>query len=134
MDAFGKAVESLRSSSHTDNYRHRRQLISGRAFKEFLHYGRVLGKVCGLLCAAVSFVYDEIQPVRLLTDGVGKSLPDRILPSVGVLGQVARFRELLSVQEIDMPVLKDFHIKGIIADRYALVQSDLISLEVYFEL
>ena len=78
----------------------------------------------------MGFVNNEVQSVGFFTNSIRQRLPDGILPPVRVLCQIAGFRELLRVQKIDMPIFQHFHIKGIIADRYALIQTDLVRLQI----
>ena len=78
----------------------------------------------------MGFVNDEVQPVGFLSHGIRQRLPNGILPPVRMLCQIAGLGELLCVQEIDVPILQHFHIKGIVADRDALIQTDLVRLQV----
>ena len=121
LNALCQPVEALRSRSHANHYRHWRQIVRVRAFQELLHDGGVFGQVSCSLRTAMGFIDDEIQPVSFLSYCVGQRLPDGILPSVGVLGQVAGFGQLLCVQEIDVPILQHLHIKGVVADHDTLV-------------
>lgn len=73
------------------------------------------------LRTAMGFVNDEVQPVALLAHGVRERLPDGVLPSVGMLCQVAGFGEFLRVQEVDVAILQHFHVERIVADHDALV-------------
>ena len=47
-----------------------------------------------------------------------------------MLCQVAGFGELLRVQKVNVSILQRLHIKGVVADDNALVQSDLVRLQV----
>lgn len=47
-----------------------------------------------------------------------------------MLCQVAGFGEFLRVQKVDVPILQCLHIKGVVADDNALIQPDLVCLQV----
>ena len=121
LNALCQPVEALRCGRHTDDHRHGRQTIRVRAFQELLHDGGVFGQVSCPLRTAMGFVNDEVQPVGFLSNGIRQRLPNCILPPVRMLCQIAGLGELLCVQEIDVPILQHFHIKGIVADHDTLV-------------
>ena len=121
LNALCQPVEALRCGRHADDHRHGRQTIRVRAFQELLHDGGVFGQVSCPLRTAMGFVNDEVQPVGFLSNGIRQRLPNCILPPVRMLCQIAGFGELLCVQEIDVPILQHFHIKGIVADHDTLV-------------
>ena len=49
-----------------------------------------------------------------------------------MLCQVAGFGELLRVQKVNVSIFQHLHIKGVVADDNALIQPDLVRLQVDF--
>ena len=133
MDTFRKTIETSPGCGHTDNDRHRRQFIVGRSLEELLHDRRVLGQIARLLSTSVRFINNEIEMIRLLTDGIGKRFPDGILSAVAVLGQITALGKLLCVEKIDVSVFEDLTVKRIIADGDTLIQRNLFGFHVNFE-
>ena len=130
LDAFRQPVETLRCSRHADDHWHWQQTIRFGALQELLHDRGVFRKVSCALRAAMGFIDDEVQPVALLAHGVRERLPDGVLPSIRVLRQIAGFGKLLCVQEVDVAILQHFHVERIVADNNALIQPNLVGLQV----
>ena len=75
-------------------------------------------------------VNDEIQPVGFLPDGIGKRVPNGILPPVAIAGEIAFLAQLLRVQKIDMPVIQILLVEGFVVDGDALIEADFIRFQI----
>ena len=80
----------------------------------------------------MGLVNDKVQAVVLLVHRILQRLPDGIGAPVAILGQVTALAELLSVQEIDVPVVQHLLVEGLIGDGDALVEANLVRLQVDF--
>ena len=129
--SFNKTVKALGSSRHTDNNRHRSELVLGTTFKEFLHDSRCTARFT-TLHTSMRLVDNQIQTVTLFTCRVGESFPNRILSCVAVLGQIRTFTKLLCVEEIDVSVIQYLTVKGFFRDGNALIKTDFVRLQIYF--
>ena len=129
--SLNKAIKALGGSRHTDNNRHRSELVLGTTFKEFLH-DRGCFACFTTLHTSMRLVDNQIQTVTLFTCRVGESFPNRILSCVAVLGQIRAFTKLLCVEEIDVSVIQYLTVKGFLRDGNALIKTDFVRLQIYF--
>ena len=75
---------------------------------------------------------NEVETIRLLANGICQCIPNGILSGIRALCKVTALAELLSIQEIDVTVLKDLAVEGIVADGCATTKA-LISFGFDFE-
>ena len=116
---LNQRIESLCSGGHTDDNWHGRDTIRIAALDKLLHDR---GGLAGLtsLHATVRFVDDKVQPVALFSDSIRNRLPDRISPAIAIFRELRSNRQLLRIQEINMPILKYLFIKGFLRNRDTL--------------
>ena len=129
--SLNKAVKAFGGSRHTDNNRHRSELVLGTTFKEFLHDSRCTARFT-TLHTSMRLVDDQIQTVALFTCRVSESFPNRVLSCIAMLGQIRAFTKLLCVEKIDVSVIQHLTIKGFLRDGNALIKTDFIRLQIYF--
>ena len=80
------------------------------------------------LHATVGLVNDEVQAVVLLVHRVLQRFPDGEGASVALLCQITALTQLLGIQEIDMPIIQHFLVKGFIGDSRTLAEPNLVRL------
>ena len=129
--SLNKAIKALGGSRHTNNNGHRRELVLGATFKEFLH-DRGCFACLTTLHTSMRLVDDQIQTVTLFTCCVGESFPNRVLSCVAVLGQIRAFTKLLCVEKIDVSVIQYLAVEGFLRDGNALIKTDFVRLQIYF--
>ena len=78
----------------------------------------------------MGLINDEVQAVVLLVHRVLQRFPDGEGASVALLRQITALAELLDIQEIDMPIVQHLLVEGFIGDGHALVEPNLIRLQV----
>ena len=122
-------IEALRRSSHAKHDRNRSQTVFPTALEELLHDG---GGLCSgaALHTTVGLINDEVQAVILLVHRVLQRFPDGECASVALLRQVTALAQLLCIQKIDMPIVQHLLVKGFIGDSHALIEPNLIRLQV----
>ena len=128
--AVHQTVKALRRGTHAHNQRHGAHMmyVGLKALDKALHDR---GSLAGLsaLHATVCLVDDEIQPVRLFPRRIVERLPYGIGAAVAVLDELAAFRQLLRVQEIDSAIAQILLVKGLLVNFHALAQAYLARLE-----
>lgn len=80
------------------------------------------------LHATVGLVNDEVQAVVLLVHRVLQRFPDGEGASVALICQITALTQLLGIQEIDMPIIQHFLVKGFIGDSRTLAEPNLVRL------
>ena len=78
----------------------------------------------------MGLINDEVQAVVLLVHRVLQRFPDGEGASVALLCQITALTQLLGIQEIDMPIVQHLLVEGFIGDVHALVEPNLIRLQV----
>ena len=120
-------VETLRRSGHAKHDGNGSQTVFPAALEELLHDGGGL-RSSASLHATVGLVNDEVQAVVLLVHRVLQRFPDGEGASVALLCQITALTQLLGIQEIDMPIIQHFLVKGFIGDSHTLVEPNLVRL------
>ena len=122
-------VEALRRSGHAKHDRNGSQTVFPATLEELLHDGSGL-RSSAALHTTVGLINDEVQAVVLLVHRVLQRFPDGEGASVALLCQITALTQLLGIQEIDMPIVQHLLVEGFIGDVHALVEPNLIRLQV----
>ena len=135
-----QGIKPFRRGADTQHNGHGVHFVPDPVFCVFIALDEALHDRCIGACltlgfrAAMRLVYDKIQPIGFVLNRVLQRFPDRILPIIGMLRQLAASADLLCVQEIDISVLQHFLVEGFLRNGYALTEAQLIRFELDFQL